>query len=248
MSVAPVHRGRRLVATALARAESWLLEPVDAVSGPARIELRPVVAVVGLGPGCGTTTVARALGVELASRDAAGAAAVTGSLRAGAVGLATPSAGRLARAIGTAGGRRLRTTGRLCLVEDAPESALAELLRPLAPLVLDVGDGQAAGLAAALSDHLVLVATPAVEPSLATVVSTSISRIGPLPLLVLNRVDERLVSGVREPDPWEGREAIHLAESRGGARLALTGRHPRGALGPGLDQLGEACALPRSDW
>ena len=41
------------------------------------VQRRVVVAVFGLGPGCGATTVARGLGAELAARDACGACVVT---------------------------------------------------------------------------------------------------------------------------------------------------------------------------
>ena len=67
-----------LVAAVIAKAETWLLEPSGVHARPREPEpgRRPVVAVVGLAPRCGTSTVARALAVELARRDR-GAAAVS---------------------------------------------------------------------------------------------------------------------------------------------------------------------------
>lgn len=245
MTVTPAHRGRRLVATALAKAESWLLEPVEQVERPAAIRLRPVLAVVALAPRVGTTTLARALGVELAARDPLGAAAVTGIARPGTLGIAGASSGRLGRAIGTAGGRRLRSLGRLCLVDGADEAPLADAVRPLAPLIFDVPHGRPAGVAVSLADHVVLVASPEVEPALAAVAATSIGRVGPPPLVAVSR---DLGEPGEEADRWAARADFAISESRAGARLALSGRDHRGALGPDLARLADACEQLRSDW
>ena len=68
---------------------------------------RPVVAVFGLGEGCGATTVARALGAELAARDPAGACAVSSPSRSGALPLGSAPRrawpGRSARLPGSVG-------------------------------------------------------------------------------------------------------------------------------------------------
>lgn len=246
MTLSLAYRGRRLMATALARAESWLLEPVDveAAERPPTISLRPAIAVVALAPRIGTTTVARALATELAGRDPAGAAACTGAW-AGPLGLGGPASGRLARAIGTAGGRRLRSAGRICLVDGGDPVELADALRPLAPLVLDVAHGEPAGIALSLADHVALVASPAVEPSLAEVAGASMGRIGPAPATVLNRADS---AGDEELDRWAERADYALDDSRVGARLVLAGRDPRGALGADVQRLADMCEPLRSDW
>jgi hypothetical protein len=55
--------------SALAQLGAWLLEPLPERTAAAPPVERPLVAVVGLAPGCGTTTVARALAARLAARD-----------------------------------------------------------------------------------------------------------------------------------------------------------------------------------
>jgi hypothetical protein len=62
----------------LAAVADLLIEPIESEPpGSSRsawpLDGRPVVAVIGLTPRCGTTTAARALGVELARRDPEGA-------------------------------------------------------------------------------------------------------------------------------------------------------------------------------
>jgi hypothetical protein len=239
-----VDHGRRLLATALARAGAFLLEPVEEVPRLATIRVRPVVAVVGLAPRCGTTTLARALAVELALADPAGAAVVGGSVPAARLAVAGAAAGRLARAIGAPAGRRPRVAGRLCLVEGDAEAALAGAVRPLAPLVFDVGHGRPAGVAASLADHVLLIASISVEPALSSVVVASLARVGPSPLVVLNGG----APGVRDPDRWEGRADVAVEHSPLGARLALAGRDSRGSLGPDLEELAERCEPVRSEW
>src|SRR5206468_7602976 len=94
-------RGGGFLAIAVARAERWLLEPPPPrprAADPAP-EVRPVVAVVGLAPRCGATTIARALAVELAQRDRSGAALASARARGPAPALATAAARRLARGL-----------------------------------------------------------------------------------------------------------------------------------------------------
>lgn len=244
MSATPAFRGRRLVTTALAKAEAFLLEPVEAVSRPVAIALRPVIAVVALAPGCGTTTVARAIAVELAARDAAGAAAVAGSAAGAPVALPGGGGTRLVRAVGGGAGERVRAAGRLCLVEGADHAALAGAVRHLAPLVIDVAHGEPAGVAASVADHAVLVGAPAVEPALASAVAASLGRIGPPPMVVLNRAAEDDI----ELERWSGTATALVGHSGAGARLALAGRSPRGALGDAVAEIAEACAEVGSDW
>lgn len=241
MSAVPAHRGRVLLAAALARAGAWLVEPIEETAArPVELRAHPVIAVIGLAPDCGTTTLARALGVELGGRDAVAAAAVAGSDRPSRVPLAAASAGRLARALGVVDGSAPRTAGRLCLVSPTDHVALVAAVRHLAPLVLDVGHGGAPGVAASLSDHVVLVAPASAEPALAAVVAASIARVGPDPLLVVNRTFE--------PAAWKDRGALLVGETRAGAKLALAGRDPRGSLGEAVAELADTCERPRSSW
>lgn len=233
-----------MVATALARAGSWLLEPVDAVERPAAIMLHPVVAVVALASGAGTTTVARALAIELATRHPVGAAVVGGDVRASPLAVASRSATVLARAVGTSGVGQPRSAGRLCLVEGGDDGALADRVRSLAPLVLDVGYRQPASVPVSLADHVALVASPAVEPALADVVGASLARIGPPPLVVLNRSEP----SVDDPERWVGRADMEIGDAGAIARLATAGRVRGRTLGTGLAELGERCVAVGGEW
>jgi hypothetical protein len=217
-----------MVATALARAGSWLLEPVDAVERPAAIMLHPVVAVVALASGAGTTTVARALAIELATRHPVGAAVVGGDVRAGPLAVAGRSATVLARAVGTSGAGQPRSAGRLCLVEGGDDGALADRVRSLAPLVLDVGYGQPASVPVSLADH----------------VGASLARIGPPPLVVLNRSEP----SVDDPERWVGRADMEIGDAGAIARLATAGRVRGRTLGTGLAELGERCVAVGGEW
>lgn len=233
--------GRRLAASALAAAAEWLIEPAEENEPertPAPLEARPVVAVIGLAPRCGATTVARALGAQLAARDPGGACAVTSVAPAGAVALGLPSAARLARTLSPLVGSRARACGRLCLVERPDPTSLAGAARYLAPLVVDVDEVADASTAAALADHLVLVASPSTEPALAAVLAQSLRRVGPDPLTVLNRAG-------RDCERWAGRGAIALPEARMGAQLALAGREPLGGLGSAIAELSATCRQVR---
>jgi len=66
---------------------------------------------------------------------------------------------------------------------------------------------------------------PRTEPALAAVVARSLGRVGPEPLVVVNRAEEGGQTS------WSGRGAAELPDSRMGAQLALAGREPRGDLG-----------------
>jgi len=237
MSANHALRGRGFVASALTTAAEWLIEPAEPAE-PKRsatpLEARPVVAVIGLSTRCGATTVARALGAELASRDPGGACAVTSAEPAGAVPLGLPAASRLARALSPLVGSRVRACGRLCLIEEPDRVALVDATRYLAPLVVDVDERAEASAAAALADHVVLVGSPATEPALAAVLAESLRRVGPDPLTVLNRAG-------RERERWAGRGALELPDSRMGAQLAFAGREPRGALGRAIADVAARC-------
>jgi hypothetical protein len=223
---------RGLAGAALSAAGSWLLEPADPeavpttrVAGP-----RPVIAVFGLAPGCGTTTVTRALAAELAARDPAGAAAVSCELSGSGIAVATQAATRLARSLADVPGASTRALGRLCLVSGADALALADCSRHFAPLVLDAGSAALGGRAAVLADCMVLVASAATEPALAPVAAACLARVGPEPLLVLNGPGT---------GRWAGRAHHALPRSRMGAQLAMGGREPRGELGRAVARLAD---------
>ena len=114
---------------------------------------------------------------------------------------------------------------------------LADAARYLAPLVLDAGRMAVGGASAAVADHVVLVASPRVEPALALVAGASLARVGPEPLVVLNRASWA--------GPFEGRADLVLPDSRMGAQLAHAGREPRGVLGRSVDELADRCEKPR---
>jgi hypothetical protein len=227
-----------MVSAALAGARSFLLDPVEppgerAAAAPER---RPVIAVFGLARGCGTTVVARALAVELAARDTAGASAVACETRAVGIPLATQAASRLARALVDVPGHA-RAVGRLCLVAAVDPPRLADAVRGVAPLVIDAGSSLLGGVPASVADRTVIVTSPAVESALARVASECVARVGPEPILVLNRA-----RGDGEP----GREVcgdatVRLPESRMGAQLALGGREARGDLGRAIAELADRC-------
>jgi hypothetical protein len=239
-------RARGFVSGALAVAGSFLLEP--AVPQPdtlpeAPSALRPVVAVFGLGRGCGVTMVSRALAVELAGRDAAGTAAVHCDARAAGIPLATHAAARLAKALADVPGADTRAVGRLCLVAGAERVTLADCARHFAPLVLDAGSASLGGAPAAVADRVIVVATPSIEPALASVAVECLGRLGCEPIVVLNRT---LAGGTDESDSgWENRAALRLPDSRMGAQLALGGRETRGELGRAIADLADLCEAPR---
>jgi hypothetical protein len=228
----PAEHRHGFVATALARAEAWFLSPADAPLAaerlpPAPPPARPVVAVVGLAPGCGATAVARALAVELALRDPGGAAVVVSErVQAGPLAVAGPASARLARTLRALGYDGVRSAGRLCLLGELGAVAPRLVTEPPAPLVLDAGRD---GAGAALADRTVLVAGRGVEPALALVVAASFERTTRAPALVANRIEE--------VDRWEAIGALPTGESRLAAGLALAGREPRGALGAAMREL-----------
>jgi hypothetical protein len=225
------------LATALAAARAWLLEPAQPADGSrvsAPAALRPVVAVFGLARGCGVTVVARALAAELAGRDAFGAAAVHCDARTSGIPLATHAASRLARVLAEVPRAQTRAVGRLCLVGGAECGALADTARHVAPLVLDAGTGVLGGVPAALAEEVVVVGASSTEPALAAVAADCLAGLGREPIVVLNRP--------RASAPgWSGYAAHVLPESRTGAQLALAGRESRGELGRAIAKLADRC-------
>lgn len=223
------------VAAVAARAEAWLFEPTTPrTAGSTHVApRRPVVAVVGLARRCGSTTIARALAVELARRDALGAAVVSAESLASGATLATVAARRLARSLAGAG-CETRPAGRLVLAaaEDAGLRDIADE-RP-APVVLDVPHGTPPEPALALADRAVIVASPDVEPSLVEVAAAALARDWqPRPLVVLNRAMEEERTDI---------PGIAVRESRVGARLALAGRDPLGPLAVAAAGLADECS------
>ena len=210
--------------------ESFFLEP--AAPAPASdasepLELRPVVCVAGLAHGCGATVVARALAAELALRDPCGAAAVACEARPGAVPLATRAAARLGHILEDVAGAAPRAMGRLCLVGGADPLRLADTARHHAPLVIDAGSDAIGGAPASVADRTVLVTRREVEPALATVGAECIARVGPPPVVVLNRA------------PHDQPGLFAIPNSPLGARLALGGREARGELGRAIAELAD---------
>jgi hypothetical protein len=247
-------RAQGAFSRAVSAAGAWLVEPVAPAPQSfhfAPAAPRPVIAVFGLARGCGVSVVARALAAELARRDTAGAAAVHCDAQAASIPLATPAASRLARALSELPGTDTRAVGRLCLVGPGEGTAVSQATRELAPLVLDAGSAALGGAPAALADRVLLVATPAIEPALASVGANCLARIGHAPLLVLNRAQpldgepERGQGQDARAEAWLARGTHRLPESRMGAQLACGGREARGELGRAIAELADLCEASR---
>jgi hypothetical protein len=207
----------------------WPERPTAAHGPPDPAPPRPVVAVLGLAPRAGTSTVARAVAARLAAFDP-GRAAVLHTSDIPRAGVPTAAAARLARALAAGGSDAPRATGRLCVVPaDEPLAPLAAS-RP-APVVADLAHGRPAEGAVVLADHVVLVAPAGVEPALAGAVETSLRAAGASLSMVLARV-------TGEPPPELAR-ALVVPESRLAAQLTLGCREPRGVLGAVAAELAE---------
>ena len=227
---------RGLLATTAAAIESFFFDPAlpePASEGAGPMNVRPVVCVFGLARGCGVTVVARALAAELALRDAAATAVVCSKTRPAGIPLATHAASRLARLLEDVPGAAPRAVGRLCLAggdahgrSGSRNQRLVETARYHAPVVIDAGS-EALGGAAAAGDCAVIVTTRDVEPALARVASECVARIGPSPVVVLNRA------------PHDQPGLFALPNSPLGARLALGGREARGELGRTIAELAD---------
>jgi hypothetical protein len=223
----------------LAAVGAWLVDPAEAspAEAPARLGRRPVVAVFGLAPRCGATVVARALAVALAARDASGVAVVSSTGPMARMPMASRPATRLAGVLADVPGASTRAAGRLCLVAGAHVVALADTASHHAPLVLDAGAAAVGGIAASVADHVVLVAAPQMEPALARVVAAGLARVGPEPLVVLNRATT--------VDAGWAEVAHVLSEARVAARMAIAGHEPRGDFGRALRAVVGSCAETR---
>jgi hypothetical protein len=71
-----------------------------------------------------------------------------------------------------------------------------------------------------------------VEPALARVGAACVARVGPEPVVVLNRA------------PHDQTGALAVPNSPMGARLALGGREARGELGRAIAELADLCEEP----
>jgi hypothetical protein len=220
----------------LRRAADWLVEMPEPARRPPLTAVRreyPLVAVIGLAHRCGATTIARALAAELAGRDG-GAAVVASPVPPAVVALGSSTAAvRLAEVLTRF--ERVRPAGRLCLAVCPDASLLAHEARSVAPAVAEVEPGAPAMGAAPVVDQTVLVASPDLEPALAATVADTIAAVAPPPILVVNRAADH--------GPWLTRADVLVPDSRVGARLALSGREPRGWLGKSIQQLADLCAV-----
>lgn len=211
-------------------------EPVTvapAVAEPAKaveLTVRPVVAIVGLAPGCGATTLARALAATLARRDHSGAAVVASLEEPVGSNLSTRPATRLASRLASSHSSA-RAGGRLCLIAAADPAALAGSIAPLAPLVLDLPPSGAA--AASLAHLAIVVADGDAEPALAELAATTLTA-GPTQALTV-------LGGTDDQRRWDQRAFLVLPRSRVGARLASAGWEPRGAFGVAVARIADAC-------
>lgn len=193
--------------------------------------LRPVVAVVGLARRAGTSTVARSLAARLARFEAADAALLF-SDEIPRLGLPNAGARRLAEEVRECGCEGWRATGRVCVVPLS--EPLAEWAAdPPSPVVADLGHGPPVAGALALAGHVVLVASPNVEPALAGAVESSLRAEGHGVTLVVNRA-------VGEPRP-ELERALVIPEARLAASLSRACREPRGPFAAVATELAERC-------
>ncbi len=217
---------------------TWLLEPVaDAPGGDIgrAVEVEPTpqprvrVAVVGLGPACGATTVARGLAAALATRDPGGAAIVSSAAQAaGATLPPLRGASRLAARLPGA-----MAVGRLCVWHGSDPAGTVVSAGPLAPIVFDVPHDGPASDSASLADATVLVAPGDAEPALVDLAARTLARHGREPFTVVNRP--------AEPGRWRERAAVLLPDSRLAARLTFAGWQAPGRLGQVLARLAEDC-------
>ncbi|HEY1597691.1 MAG TPA: hypothetical protein VGF74_19995 [Thermoleophilaceae bacterium] len=200
--------------------------PAVPLASPAAVNARPIVAVIGLAAGCGTTTLARALAATLARRDHSGAAIVSSQAPGAASNLAVRSATRLAARV-SSGGAQARAAGRLCITNaDQPEA----LVR-LAPVVLDLPPGEHPQIE--LAHVTVLVVPGDAEPALAELAARNLRRVGRQPLTVVTRA--------ADPERWQQRAFLLLPASHVGARLAAAGWEARGPLGAAIARIADAC-------
>ena len=220
-----------LLAAALARAQSFLLEPATPPTALARrppppIQLEQIeLAVLGSKPGCGASTVACCLASALAVPGARPAHVIT--LSDGLSRQPTPRA--------LAGGAVWEVPLALAEPGEVAEygAALGGLAGRPSVVVWDVPAGEAgrADLVACDAQTVVVVVPGAGEPALGELLGRMLAERFGRVLVVANRAD---------PAKWRGRADACLPESRIAARLAVRGRPPGGAY---AEALGELTAL-----
>ena len=220
---------RELLATALERANGYLLEPPAAAAEP-EIEVRPLeappaalnVLLLGLTRPCGLSTLARGLAAQLAAGGARQGHVISlgatdrGSARArtihgGGRVWDVPSTLHDQCEVAEYGRLVSRLVGDAAIVWDVPATEVervGELVPPLAPI---------------------LVAPAQSQPALAELVAETLSERFAGLRVVANRV--------RSPDHWSGLAALCIPESKVAAMLAIRGRRPGGELGMSIARL-----------
>ena len=114
-----------------------------------------------------------------------------------------------------------RAVGRLCLVGGADPLTLSRTARHFAPLVIDAGSDALGGAPASVADHTVLVTTQSVEPALARVGAACVARVGPEPIVVLNRAPHDQTGALALPQLAARAPSLPSAAAR---RAATSGR------------------------
>jgi hypothetical protein len=224
-----------VLAAAIARAQSFLLEPPSEVAQPAHEALPAAAhadgvqtAVLGLSRGCGASTVAQGLVAALAASRGDEAQLIVAAPPGGRVSAAPP-----------AGGRRWEVPYAL---NDPAETAeygamAARLAGGASPrggaVVWDVGcDGAGRSAHVVRSvDVVVAVAAGDAEPALAGLVCQVLAERNERVMLVANRV--------RDPERWSRWANVCLPEARLGSLLLARGRRPGGPLWTALERLSD---------
>ena len=232
MSAHSASQGGGCLSALIAQVSEYVFEEIEETVGrPQELVAHPVVAVVAAAPRSGTTTVARLVAAELASRRD-GSALVLGPARPRRGSPPSRAARRLAMALG--GAVDVQACGRICVGTSVDRATEVNAARYLAPVVLDVAaDGSAAGVAE-IADRTLVVSGGNGEPALLEAVATVI---GDEPMKIVNRVTDA--------GPWEGRADALLPESRLAARAAAMGARALGPLGSAIAALADALEAPR---
>ncbi|MBA2764760.1 MAG: hypothetical protein H0U42_08785 [Thermoleophilaceae bacterium] len=218
---------RRPFAEIWRTAVGFLIEPVDRTACSRVSTDGLVVAVIGLAPGCGTTTVARLLALVLARGSDSDAAVVVSDERPGRRGSLGPG-GRLARRLGVTSARGC---GRLAVVPADGLRGAVDQSRGRAPVVVDVDYGANWAVAASLAHLCVVIAGADSDSALVALVADELTALGAAPLVALNRVESGSTADVLLP------------EAALAARLVRAGMRPTGPLWDRGSGLGDLCRL-----